>query len=81
MLLSNAFAVDLEEDLEEVVSWGPRSKDLLFVGRLLPWKAPILALRSLRYVRDQDAVLRFFGEPSAGAPSRVMRRGLVVRRR
>lgn len=58
MLLSNAFAVDLEE----VVGRGPRSKDLLFVGRLLPWKAPILALRSLRYVRDQDAVLRFFGD-------------------
>jgi glycosyltransferase involved in cell wall biosynthesis len=57
-LLSNAFAVQMDE----VVGGGPRTKDLLFVGRLLPWKAPILALRSFRHVNDEAAVMRFFGD-------------------
>jgi glycosyltransferase involved in cell wall biosynthesis len=56
-LLSNAFAVDLDD----VFDRDARTKELLFVGRLLPWKAPILALRSFRYVQDPAAVLRFFG--------------------
>jgi glycosyltransferase involved in cell wall biosynthesis len=57
-LLSNAFAVELD-------GWsatGGRTSDLLFVGRLLPWKAPILALRSLQHVKHAEAVLRFCGD-------------------
>lgn len=56
-LLSNALAVELNEELVP----GPRTTDLLFIGRLVPWKAPLLALRALRYTRRSDAVLRFCG--------------------
>jgi glycosyltransferase involved in cell wall biosynthesis len=57
-LLSNALAVDLDS----VNSEGPRTADVLLVGRLVPWKAPILALRALRYVEHPEAVLRFCGD-------------------
>lgn len=57
-LLSNALAVQLNGERER----GGRTSELLFVGRLLPWKAPMLALRALRYVRHLDAVLRFCGD-------------------
>jgi glycosyltransferase involved in cell wall biosynthesis len=57
-VLSNALSVTLDE----MPFSGIRSKDLLFVGRLLPWKAPILALRALRYVTDTETVLRFCGD-------------------
>ena len=52
-LLSNALAVDLNG----LTPSGDRTRDLLFAGRLLPWKAPILALRALRFVEHTDAVL------------------------
>jgi glycosyltransferase involved in cell wall biosynthesis len=57
-LLSNAFAVELKGTMRS----GDRSADLLFAGRLLPWKAPMLALRAFRHVRHQEAVLRFCGD-------------------
>jgi glycosyltransferase involved in cell wall biosynthesis len=57
-LLSNALAVELND----VPIPERRTADVLFVGRLLPWKAPMLALRALRYVRHPDAVLRFCGD-------------------
>jgi glycosyltransferase involved in cell wall biosynthesis len=57
-LLSNALAVEL--DAAEFSE--SRTADLLFIGRLVPWKAPILALRALRYVEHSEAVLRFFGD-------------------
>jgi glycosyltransferase involved in cell wall biosynthesis len=57
-LLSNALAVELDG----VEFSEPRTADLLFVGRLVPWKAPILALRALRYVEHPEGVLRFFGD-------------------
>jgi glycosyltransferase involved in cell wall biosynthesis len=57
-LLSNALAVELNG----VASPGPRTTDLFVVGRLVPWKAPILALRALRYVEHREAGLRFFGD-------------------
>ncbi|HEX6400237.1 MAG TPA: glycosyltransferase [Actinomycetota bacterium] len=57
-LLSNALAVELDG----VKYPGSRTADILFVGRLIPWKAPLLALRSLRYVEHPDAVLRFCGD-------------------
>jgi glycosyltransferase involved in cell wall biosynthesis len=56
-LLSNALAVELNGVADRVA----RTRDLVFVGRLVPWKAPLLALRTLRYVGHADAVLRFFG--------------------
>jgi glycosyltransferase involved in cell wall biosynthesis len=57
-VLPNALAVDLN------THWpaGRRTQDLLFVGRLIPWKSPLLVLRSLRYVEHPSAVLRFCGE-------------------
>ena len=58
MLLSNAHAVVLNP----LASPGPRTTDLFVVGRLVPWKAPILALRALRYVDHRTAMLCFFGE-------------------
>ncbi|HEX6207117.1 MAG TPA: glycosyltransferase [Actinomycetota bacterium] len=57
-LLSNALAVELDG----VPIPKKRTTDLLFVGRLLPWKAPILALRALRHLRHPRAVLRFLGD-------------------
>jgi glycosyltransferase involved in cell wall biosynthesis len=57
-LLSNALAVDLSGF--EVT--GDRTSDLLVVGRLVPWKAPILALQALRHVTAPDATLHFFGD-------------------
>jgi glycosyltransferase involved in cell wall biosynthesis len=58
ILLSNALAVQLDG----APAATPRTSELLFVGRLLPWKAPMLALRALRYVKHPDAVLRFCGD-------------------
>jgi glycosyltransferase involved in cell wall biosynthesis len=57
-LLSNAFAVELNGTMDP----GPRTADLLFAGRLLPWKAPMLALRAFRYISHREAVLRFCGD-------------------
>ncbi len=57
-LLSNAHAVDLNG----VGSQGARTSDLLLVGRLVPWKAPILGLRALRYVEHPEVVLRYCGD-------------------
>jgi glycosyltransferase involved in cell wall biosynthesis len=73
-LLSNASAVELNGiELSQ-----KRNSDILFVGRFLPWKAPILALRALRYVEHPDAVLRFFGEgPEQGRLERAARRWLL----
>lgn len=67
-LLSNALAVELDG----VKHPGSRTADVLFVGRLIPWKAPMLALRSLRYVEHPDAVLRFCGDgPEQGRLKRA----------
>ena len=55
-LLSNALAVDLPPPRST-----QRSTDILFVGRLIPWKAPMLALRTLRALEHPTATLRFCG--------------------
>jgi glycosyltransferase involved in cell wall biosynthesis len=69
-LLSNALAVELDG----MAHPGRRNVDLLFVGRLIPWKAPILALRALRYVEHPEAALRFFGDgPERGRVERAAR--------
>ena len=58
-----------------------RSTEIVVVGRLLPWKAPALALRMLRHVRHPDALLRFCGDgPERRRVQRIARRwGLVDR--
>jgi glycosyltransferase involved in cell wall biosynthesis len=43
-------------------SQGPRTKDVVFVGRLVPWKGTRLAVRTMRYVQDQEATLRVYGD-------------------
>jgi glycosyltransferase involved in cell wall biosynthesis len=71
-VLSNALAVELSEI---PVSAAIRSNDILFVGRLLPWKAPMLALRTLRHMTHKDAILRFCGNgPEQGRLERAARR-------
>ena len=56
IMLSNALSVDLEE----VPASTGRTKEIVFVGRLEPWKAPRLAVRAMRYVSDPDATLHIF---------------------
>ncbi|HEX6233936.1 MAG TPA: glycosyltransferase [Jiangellaceae bacterium] len=58
VVLSNATVIDLDP----VRPASPRNKDIFLVGRLAPWKAPILAVRAMRYVRDPDCVLRICGD-------------------
>jgi glycosyltransferase involved in cell wall biosynthesis len=43
-------------------SVGARSHEIVFAGRLAPWKGGLLAVRTMRYVSWPGAVLRFFGE-------------------
>ena len=57
-VLSNATVVDLAP----LGVSGGRTQDVLLVGRLLHWKAPILALRAFRYVQTPGARLVFCGE-------------------
>jgi glycosyltransferase involved in cell wall biosynthesis len=57
-LLSNATAVEVDG----IGQFGPRTAELFYVGRLVSSKAPMLALRTLRYVANPKAELRFFGE-------------------
>ncbi|MDQ3431726.1 MAG: glycosyltransferase [Actinomycetota bacterium] len=56
-LLSNATAVTA--DLPPARARQPR---MVFAGRLIGWKAPLLALRALRYVRHPQATLHFYGQ-------------------
>lgn len=58
VVLSNA----LSAETERVEPESRRTSELVYAGRLIPWKAPILALRTLRYVRSPGAVLHFCGE-------------------
>jgi glycosyltransferase involved in cell wall biosynthesis len=62
VLLSNALSMELDEIDRPAPHLGQRNREIVFAGRLLPWKAPILALRALRYVTHDDAVLRFCGD-------------------
>ena len=67
IVLSNATAIDLGP----VPACGPRTKDIYLVGRLTAWKAPMLAVRAMRYVQDPDCVLHVCGD---GAERRRMER-------
>jgi glycosyltransferase involved in cell wall biosynthesis len=70
-LLSNALAVELPVAAPRS---SRRSNDILFVGRLIPWKAPMLALRTLRHLEHSDAILRFCGNgPEQGRLERMAR--------
>ena len=57
-ILSNAISIDLDD----VHPASPRTKDIYLVGRLVPWKAPILAVRAMRDVQDANCVLHICGE-------------------
>jgi len=39
-----------------------RSRELAFIGRLVPWKAARLAVRALRHLRHREAVLHIYGD-------------------
>jgi hypothetical protein len=57
-ILPNAIAVDVGE----IPSAGPRTRDIAFTGRLVPWKGPRLAVRTMRYVSTPGAILRIYGD-------------------
>jgi glycosyltransferase involved in cell wall biosynthesis len=76
-VLPNALTVDLGGMFEEE----ERTHDLLFAGRLVAWKGPMLALRALRLLRDREAILHYCGiGPERARLERAARRwGLVER--
>jgi glycosyltransferase involved in cell wall biosynthesis len=49
-------------DLGHLRFTGPRTDEVLFVGRLVGWKGPMLALRAFRYVQHAHAQLIFCGD-------------------
>jgi glycosyltransferase involved in cell wall biosynthesis len=57
-VMTNATVVNLGE----LRFGGTRAADVLFVGRLVAWKGPMLALRAFRYVQHRAARLVFCGE-------------------
>lgn len=57
-LLPNSTAVDLPA----ISARGPRSREIVVVGRLIPWKGGLLALRAFRRVSSPDAILVFMGD-------------------
>jgi glycosyltransferase involved in cell wall biosynthesis len=65
IVLSNA----LQVDLGSVLARGPRTKDVAVVGRLLPWKGIRLAVRAMRYVTHDGAVLRIYGDGPERRPT------------
>jgi glycosyltransferase involved in cell wall biosynthesis len=56
-VLPNAVAVGIER----MPPSRPRTHEIAFVGRLAPWKAGRLAVRTMRYVTHPDAVLHIYG--------------------
>jgi glycosyltransferase involved in cell wall biosynthesis len=59
-ILPNAVAVGIEA----MPPYRPRTQEVAFVGRLTPWKAGRLAVRTMRHVVHPDAVLHFYGDGS-----------------
>jgi glycosyltransferase involved in cell wall biosynthesis len=57
-VMSNAIAVDIAA----VPAAGSRTKEVVFVGRLVPLKAARLAVRTMRHVRDPGATLVIYGD-------------------
>jgi glycosyltransferase involved in cell wall biosynthesis len=56
-LLPNSTAVNLTS----APPAGPRTKEVIVVGRLIAWKGPLLALAAFRRVSDPAATLTFLG--------------------
>jgi glycosyltransferase involved in cell wall biosynthesis len=56
-ILPNAVALGIEAMPQP----RPRTQEIAFVGRLAPWKGGRLAVRAMRYVSHQDAVLHMYG--------------------
>jgi glycosyltransferase involved in cell wall biosynthesis len=76
-VMSNALSVDVRD----IESTGIRRHDIVLAARLLPWKGGQLAVRSLRYVRHPEAVLRIFGDgPERSRIARAARRWAVADR-
>jgi glycosyltransferase involved in cell wall biosynthesis len=70
-LLPNSTAVDLPV----INVRGPRSKEILVVGRLIPWKGGSLALKAFRRVSSPGSVLVFIGDgPELRRLQRIARR-------
>jgi glycosyltransferase involved in cell wall biosynthesis len=57
-VMSHAIAVDIAA----VPTVGSRTKEIVFVGRLVPWKAARLAVRTMLHVRDPGAMLVIYGD-------------------
>jgi glycosyltransferase involved in cell wall biosynthesis len=57
-ILPNAIAVDVGA----IPPAGPRTRDIAFTGRLVPWKGARLAVRTMRYVSTPGASLRIYGD-------------------
>jgi glycosyltransferase involved in cell wall biosynthesis len=57
-VLPNALATKVEATSSEA----RRTSEILFVGRLLPWKAPTLAVRTLALIENGDARLHLCGD-------------------
>ena len=57
-VMTNATVVDLR-DLRPA---GDRTREVFFVGRLVHWKGPLLALRAFRHVQHSGAKLVFCGD-------------------
>ncbi|NIA25558.1 MAG: glycosyltransferase [Gammaproteobacteria bacterium] len=76
-VLSNATVVSLPATITD----GSRTKEVAFVGRLVPWKAGTLAVRVMNHVADPDAVLVVYGQGrDAARIQRLARaRGVKVR--
>ena len=58
IVLSHAVSVDVGN----MPPIGSRTRDIAFVGRLVPWKGGRLAVRTMRYVTAPGATLRIYGE-------------------
>jgi glycosyltransferase involved in cell wall biosynthesis len=52
----------LQVDIDAVPASGPRTRDIVVAGRLLPWKGIRLAVQAMRYVTQEGAVLRIYGD-------------------
>jgi len=57
-ILPNALATKVDA----ISSMQRRTSEILFVGRLLPWKAPTLAVRALALLENGDASLHLCGD-------------------
>jgi len=74
-VVTNATAVELPQ----TDSHGPRSRDVVCAGRLIPWKAGVLAIRTMQAVQDPTAVLVFYGDGPEAKRIERLAKELAVR--